>query len=136
MTNFSQEVIREFEEKGANLEHDRWARWHRYSRLIATPQNIEMWDRKAEMPFIALTEKEQESDRKETRNYIPLLNEALFKQRETMVAKVGKILPDARPTFMIDKGMVSESIDYKKEEDFELGYEKALEDIIREISSL
>src|SRR3990167_289381 len=65
----------EFIERGADLEHDRWARWHRYSRLMATPQNIEMWDRKAEMPYVALTDKEQESDRKEARNYLPLIRQ-------------------------------------------------------------
>lgn len=66
--------LNEFVEKGANLEHDRWARWHLYrSHLMATPSNMEMWDRKAKTPYIALTNEEQESDRKETRNYLPLL---------------------------------------------------------------
>ena len=79
-----QKVIEEFVEKGAALEHDRWARWHRYSRLMATPKNMEMWDRKAEMHYIALTNEEQESDRKETRNYIPLLLSELDELEEAV----------------------------------------------------
>ena len=79
-----QKVIEEFVEKGAALEHDRWARWHRYSRLMATPKNMEMWDRKAEMPYIALTNEEQETDRKETRNYIPLLLSELDELEEAV----------------------------------------------------
>lgn len=72
-TQNMQEWEKRFIEAGAELEHDRWARWHRYSRLMATPAHIEMWDRKAEMPYIALTVEEQESDRKEVRNYLPLV---------------------------------------------------------------
>ena len=82
-----QKVIEEFVEKGAALEHDRWARWHRYSRLMATPKNMEMWDRKAEMPYIALTNEEQESDRKETRNYIPLPLSELDEQEKAVREK-------------------------------------------------
>jgi len=76
MTN-TDKILEEFVEEGADLEHNRWARWHKYSRLMATPAHIEMWDRKAEMPYIALTNEEQESDRKETRNYLPLLEKAI-----------------------------------------------------------
>jgi len=75
--NNTEKRLEEFVEEGANLEHQRWARWHKYSRLMATPSYIEMWDRKAEMPYIALTNEEQESDRKETRNYLPLLEKAI-----------------------------------------------------------
>ena len=74
---YTEKILAEFVEEGANLEHDRWARWHKYSRLMATPSHIEMWDRKAEMPYIALTNEEQESDRKETRNYLPLLEKSI-----------------------------------------------------------
>ena len=73
----TEKILAEFVEEGADLEHNRWARWHKYSRLMATPAHIEMWDRKAEMPYIALTNEEQESDRKETRNYLPLLEKAI-----------------------------------------------------------
>jgi len=87
--------LEEFVEEGADLEHNRWARWHKYSRLMATPAHIEMWDRKAEMPYIALTNEEQESDRKETRNYLPLLEkaiaQAIAEERERVVREIEKI---------------------------------------------
>ena len=87
-----QKVIEEFVEKGAALEHDRWAGWRRYSRFMATPKNMEMWDRKAEMHYIALTNEEQESDRKETRNYIPLPLSELDEQEKAVREKCLEII--------------------------------------------
>ena len=91
MIDYTQRILEEFIEKGADLEHDRWSRWHKYSRLVATPANIEMWDRKAEMPYLALTNEEQESDRKETRKYLPLLEDsiaqAVAEERERVVTE-------------------------------------------------
>lgn len=76
-TNYIDEIKKDFVEKGADLEHDRWARWHKYSRLMETPENREMWDRKAEMPYIGLTDKEQESDKVEVKKYLPLIEKII-----------------------------------------------------------
>ena len=107
MTN-TENILEEFVEEGADLEHNRWARWHKYSRLMATPAHIEMWDRKAEMPYIALTNEEQESDRKETRNYLPLLEKAiaqvLAEERERVVGLIEEI--------RVMEGVSNQALDY------------------------
>lgn len=93
-------------EKGADLEHDRWARWQKYffskckikslhevggndDRYVyfALPKDLyERWTRQIETPYADLSEEEKESDRKEARTYLPLLNQeittALAKERE------------------------------------------------------
>ncbi len=86
----NQKIIKEFVEKGANLEHDRWARWqswcHKILRGSCPSPKLERvlkhWDRQIATPYSELSEQEKESDRKETRDYIPLLEKALKDQRE------------------------------------------------------
>lgn len=72
---------KEFIEAGAALEHDRWARWQKWCHKILrencpSPELekvLERWDRQINTPYAELSEQEKESDRKETRNYLPLL---------------------------------------------------------------
>lgn len=91
--------LEKFVEKGANLEHERWSGWHRYSRLMATPANIERWDRQAGTPYIALSEGEKESDRKEVRSYLPLIHQILSSERQRIKQEIlnrsAKIRKDA-----------------------------------------
>ncbi len=76
-----QEAVEEFIEKGANLEHDRWVRWQKWCHRILrencpSPELekvLERWNRQIATPYSELSEQEKESDRKETRNYVPLL---------------------------------------------------------------
>lgn len=103
-----------FVEGGADLEHDRWARWQKYffshcqfkpqgevggmdDRYVyfALPKDLyEMWVRKIKTPYAELTEQEKESDRKETRNYLPLVSyavsRALKEQRDTILKLIDK----------------------------------------------
>jgi len=74
----------EFVEKGAALEHDRWARWQEYmfsqcrdndgGGKIVPLDLFLRWTRQINTPYSELSEKEKESDRKETRNYLPLIS--------------------------------------------------------------
>ena len=76
-----QEAVQEFIEKGANLEHDRWVRWQKWCHRVLrencpSPELekvLERWDRQIATLYSELSEQEKESDRKETRNYVPLL---------------------------------------------------------------
>lgn len=76
----------EFVEKGAAIEHDRWARWQKYffskcdmecegeKCFLTLPSILLMrWQRQIDTPYAELSEQEKESDRKETRNYLPLV---------------------------------------------------------------
>ena len=115
--NNTEKILAEFVEEGADLEHNRWARWHKYSRLMATPAHIEMWDRKAEMPYIALTNEEQESDRKETRNYLPLLEKAIAQAIAEERDRVKELIEKIFENFPVnERGEVnpSEVVKFKK----------------------
>lgn len=89
----SDEIEREetdFVEKGAILEHERWAKWQRYlhsrcyeekgiggeptGNLIIPKELVEHWERQMETPYSELSETEKESDRKQVREYLPLLD--------------------------------------------------------------
>lgn len=89
-----QEIINEFIEKGADLEHARWAKWQKYmfSKMNYTEQEIdgkivafyvlpadlwERWNRQIDTPYSALSEQEKDSDRKQTKEYLPLLEKSL-----------------------------------------------------------
>ena len=75
------EIEKRFEglkEKLANIEHQRWSDWHRYCRLMWTPNSVKRWDRQSEIPYIALLEEEKDRDRKEVDRYLPLLKQFLY----------------------------------------------------------
>jgi hypothetical protein len=94
MTNeqWVEEKMNEFVEKGAALEHDRWARWQKYFFDQCLPQNndgkyvdltlcipkYERWNRQIATPYAELSELEKESDRKESRTYLPMLKEIIL----------------------------------------------------------
>lgn len=85
-------IIKEFIEKGANLEHMRWARWQIWCHKVlrencSSPELenvLERWEIQIATEYKDLSEEEKESDRKETRNYLPLLEEALAKQKKEL----------------------------------------------------
>ena len=91
---------KEFVEKGAVLEHDRWARWQKWCHKVLrencpSPELekvLERWDRQIATPYSELSEVEKESDRKETRNYLPLLHSQL----EKILEEVMKCVPEER----------------------------------------
>lgn len=83
-TTFMREEREAFVEAGADLEHSRWARWQKYmhSKILPSAYDgimeigtelIDRWERQIKTPYSELSEKEKESDRKEVRQYLPLL---------------------------------------------------------------
>lgn len=99
------EQTNDFVEKGADLEHDRWSRWQKYmmskmveeerfengqhfktGNYILPKEFVERWFRQIDTSYKDLSEPEKESDRKETRNYLPLLTTALTLAYEQGVA--------------------------------------------------
>jgi len=79
--------IKEFIEKGANLEHQRWAKWQEYlhSKCIKNKDGsltipiefVKHWESQIVSPYSDLSEREKESDRKEVIKYLPLINQLL-----------------------------------------------------------
>lgn len=72
-----------FIEEGAALEHERWAGWQKYlhshcvrdsmGNLIIPAKSVRHWERQIITPYEDLMEEEKESDRKEVRKYIALI---------------------------------------------------------------
>lgn len=82
-----QDIEKEFVEKGADLEHDRWARWQKYmfslcekletGSMIIPVEFVERWQRQIDTPYADLSEQEKESDREQVRPYLPILQEKI-----------------------------------------------------------
>ena len=91
-----EKYIEEFVEKGADIEHRRWARWQEYmhSKLVyneginpdtghteafyVLPADYyERWERQIDTSYADLSEAEKESDRKEVREYANLFRTTL-----------------------------------------------------------
>lgn len=82
--------MKEFVEKGAEIEHERWSKWQAYmhSKLDKKIEDTdffrlrtfyrERWERQIATPYSELTEPEKESDRDQVRPYIPLIEHIVF----------------------------------------------------------
>jgi len=104
------EQKKNFIEKGADLEHERWSGWQKYLHSLCYPHTlnslnavtkqyediqtgglvihrdrVEHWERQIATPYSELTEKEKEYDRIETRKYVPLLDSYLLSQIDLMI---------------------------------------------------
>lgn len=105
ITSSSLTMEEKFVEKGAELEHIRWAKWQNYLHTFLVWNNEiqmwtlphekkEWWDSEIRTPYSMLTEKQKESDRKEARQYLPLLSstvsQALKEQRDTTLKLIDK----------------------------------------------
>src|SRR3990167_5233022 len=95
-------IIEEFIERGAELEHMRWARWQKYLHSkcqvgqygVVIPRELyDRWERQIEIPYDELSELEKESDKKETRNYLPLVESLLLSQRQEIVKSLEGMNP-------------------------------------------
>jgi len=81
---------KEFVEKGAVLEHQRWTRWQKYCHKVLRKECpspelervLARWDRQINTPYSELSEKEKESDREQVREYLPLVEEIIEKLKE------------------------------------------------------
>ena len=62
---------------------------------------------------------------KEIKSFI---TSSLKRVAEEMTKQVNDITPDARKTFIEDEGMMTERVDYKREEDWNMGYQQAISD--------
>ena len=89
-----QEILEEFIEKGADIEHARWSSWQKYLHSLCSKNDdgtltipawqVERAERQIATDYVDLTEKEKESDRKEVRTYLPMLSTALDRMAEAV----------------------------------------------------
>jgi hypothetical protein len=82
----------ELMEKLSAIEHERWADWQRYvfskcevlidGSTMIPRWAVEQWTRQINTPYGQLTESEKESDRREVRRYLPLIQAKLTAAEE------------------------------------------------------
>ncbi len=116
MTNdFISRAVGDFIEKGAALEHARWGRWqkHLHSKceeirhaggtdaeifegLLIDADDVERWERQIATDYADLSEQEKESDRKEVREYLPLLIDLLHEHAKWIEERVVPETPYAK----------------------------------------
>ncbi len=92
---------KEFVEEAADLEHERWARWQHYlhskctvnkdGSLTIPAELVDRWKRQITTSYFDLSDSEKESDRKEARTYIPLIDKVLQQDRAYLAVEVEKI---------------------------------------------
>ncbi len=91
MTKNRNKTIKEFIEKGAALEHERWSGWQAYlfsksewtkDGYLIPKELCERWQRQIDTPYEKLSEQEKESDRKEVRKYLPLIEKIIKSLQE------------------------------------------------------
>jgi hypothetical protein len=58
----------------AEWDHRAWAGWTAYMLDRLTPENIARWRRQIETPYAELSEAEKESDRKEARKIVAVID--------------------------------------------------------------
>ena len=77
---------KKFVEKGADLEHKRWAGWQSFlfsksewteNGYLIPKELCFRWQRQIDTPYSKLSEEEKESDRLEVRKYLPLIRQLL-----------------------------------------------------------
>lgn len=73
-------------ERLADAEHRRWSHWQQYlhdqcerrndGSLVIPPHLVSRWTAQIETPYADLSPEEQESDKDQVRQYLPLIIEA------------------------------------------------------------
>ena len=109
------QIEKEFIEKGADLEHERWSKWQQYLHSKCTPYTINSlnattkqyeeihtgglvipresvihWTRQIFTDYKDLSEKEKESDKIEVRKYLPLLKQSFIKYLKDECERLSK----------------------------------------------
>jgi len=81
---------KEFVEKGADLEHKRWAGWQSYlfsksewtkNGYLIPKELCFRWQKQIDTPYSKLSEERKESDRIEVRKYVPLIRQLLIQEK-------------------------------------------------------
>lgn len=149
-----EQIEKEFIEKGADLEHDRWAKWQRYLHSKCFPHTVNSlnsttrqyediptgalviprelrnrWDRQIDTNYLELSELEKESDRVEARSYIPLLKQSFIRYLQSQVEHVNAMVVNKpNKVALLNKELPSTlQTNYYNQA---VGYVDAIEDIV------
>ena len=72
----------ELMEELAAIEHQRWSRWHLYAFRNWVDEKVGRWCALAVTPYLELSEQSKESDRKEVREYLQVITQALSELKD------------------------------------------------------
>ena len=106
---------KEFKEKLANIEHQRWADWQKWCHKVLrencpSPELekvLERWDKQIATDYKDLTEKEKDSDREQVERYWPLIDRALQAREKEMKG----IVEESNPVFFISTDEAGQAMD-------------------------
>jgi hypothetical protein len=83
----AEKLLRGLEDALAAIEHERWSHWQRYMHdqavkqpdgsLLIPTDLVKRWEAQSNTRFMALSDEEKESDRKQVRAYLPVIADAL-----------------------------------------------------------
>ena len=86
LNSVNDDWIKKFIEQGAEIEHNRWARWQSYlfsksewtkDGYLIPKELCFKWQKQIDTPYSKLSEQEKESDRKQVESYLPLVKEMI-----------------------------------------------------------
>lgn len=139
LPDIQKEQYEVFVEAGAPLEHDRWARWQKYlhnhcvrdsmCNLIIPAKSVRHWESQILRDYSDLTEEEKESDRKEVREYLPLLLSRDLAIESATIERVREIVESKRWFIGADQADGEILIEHEY-------YHKALIDILSALTGL
>lgn len=120
-----EEIVQTFVEKGADIEHARWAGWQKYlhslckknkdGTLTISKERVIHWEKEIATSYSELSEELKEYDRIETRKYIPLLLTSLDQYAEAKDKKIQE-LSNLIGDDLYEKHFGKDSAEAKKEE--------------------
>lgn len=134
----------DFIEKGAELEHIRWAKWQNYLHSFLVWNNDiqmwtlphekkEWWDSEIRTPYSMLNEKQKESDRKEARTYLPIIKSLISQTERNIVREIYLEISKGYENFDIEEYAKSKGIDLSPHPEGKAirGKRNSMEDIIK-----
>jgi len=79
-------------EKLANIEHQRWADWHKWIFKNWSSENVKRWNKQAEINYADLSEEDKQKDREQVYRYLPLLKASLKRNRLEVLEEVKELV--------------------------------------------
>ena len=143
--NTQQNMSERFVEKGADIEHNRWARWQKWCNEVLreycpSPELekvLERWDKQIATSYAELSEEDKEKDRKQTRAYLPLLHQEIKAFAEALSLEGNKKVFKLNEAHGACKGNNLSTWCYqcKRNKDFVKNYNLAISDAIQALAT-
>lgn len=102
----------------SDKEHERWSRWQAYvhslcerredGALVIPASRVERWERQIATPYGELSQQEQDCDRREVAEIMPIIREYAAQPRSATVASQWQTCPNCNTSNYIGIGWVQD----------------------------